>query len=87
MNKFFNNRPIRKKECIKLNANDFSGVEVTTAIAPWFHRILPAFITLSKFYEKGLRSEVKIPLDFKNPIPLKVKGGKILTFDTAKTRV
>ena len=85
MNEFFNNRPIRKKEYVKLNSNDFSGVEVTTAVAPWFHRILPAFIALSKFYEKGLRSEVKIPLDFKNPIPLKVKGNRILNFE-GKTR-
>lgn len=73
MNEIFNNRPIRKKESVKLNSNDFSGVEVKTAIAPWFYRVLPGFITLSKFYGKDRFSKVEIPLNFKNTIPLKVK--------------
>lgn len=85
MNKFFNNRPVRKKEFVKLNENAFSGVEVKTAVAPWFYRVLPGFITLSKFYGKDRFSKVDIPLNFKNNIPLKVKGGKILSFN-AKTR-
>ena len=86
MNKIFNNRPIRKKEYVKLNSNDFSGVEVKTAVAPWFYRVLPGFVILSKFYGKDRFSQVKIPLNFKNTIPLKVKGGRTLSFNNGKVR-
>ena len=86
MSNFFNNRPIRKEETVKLNKNDFSGVKVKTVVAPWYYRMLPGFVILSKFYGKDRCSQVKIPLNFKNPIPLKVKGGKTLSFNTPNTR-